>query len=58
MGHLDWVKQIQETAAGLPGLAVRGSLYDGVGVCMPTARKAADQVRTWLSNNKKEDGTS
>jgi protoporphyrinogen/coproporphyrinogen III oxidase len=58
VGHLDRVTQIRETVAALPGLAVCGALYDGVGVgvCMATARKAADQVRTWL--NDKEDGTS
>jgi protoporphyrinogen oxidase len=58
VGHRDRVKQIRETVAALPGLAVCGALYDGVGVGvgMTTARGAADQVRTWLTN--KENGTS
>ncbi len=50
VGHLDRVKRIRESVATQPGLAVCGALYDGVGVgvCMTTARKAADQVLTWL----------
>ncbi|MEJ8644282.1 protoporphyrinogen oxidase [Streptomyces sp. MS1.HAVA.3] len=56
VGHLDRVKRIRESVATQPGLAVCGALYDGVGVgvCMATARKAADQVLTWL---KKEAAT-
>ncbi|WP_326590584.1 protoporphyrinogen oxidase [Streptomyces sp. NBC_01294] len=56
VGHLDRVKRIRESVATQPGLAVCGALYDGVGVgvCMTTARKAADQVLTWL---KKEAAT-
>ncbi|MEU3136948.1 protoporphyrinogen oxidase [Streptomyces sp. NPDC006854] len=49
VGHLDRVNRIRESVAALPGLAVCGALYDGVGVgvCMATARKAADEVLSW-----------
>ncbi|MEU9713189.1 protoporphyrinogen oxidase [Streptomyces sp. NPDC059164] len=51
VGHLDRVNRIRESVAALPGLAVCGALYDGVGVgvCMATARKAADEVLSWLA---------
>ncbi|MER5470033.1 protoporphyrinogen oxidase [Streptomyces sp. NPDC002935] len=53
VGHLDRVRRIRETVAAQPGLAVCGALYDGVGagVCMATARKAADQVLAWLKTD-------
>ncbi|MFH0246482.1 protoporphyrinogen oxidase [Streptomyces sp. HK10] len=53
VGHLERVRRIRETVAAQPGLAVCGALYDGVGVgvCMATARKAADQVLTWVKKN-------
>ncbi|MFJ5265761.1 protoporphyrinogen oxidase [Streptomyces sp. NPDC088387] len=46
VGHLARVRLIRETVAAQPGLAVCGALYDGVGVgvCMASARTAADQV--------------
>jgi oxygen-dependent protoporphyrinogen oxidase len=53
VGHLDRVRRIREAVASQPGLAVCGALYDGVGVgvCMATARKAADQVLAWLKKD-------
>lgn len=50
VGHLDRVARIRASVAAQPGLAVCGAAYDGVGVgtCVATARKAADQVLTWL----------
>jgi protoporphyrinogen/coproporphyrinogen III oxidase len=50
VGHLDRVAQIRASVATQPGLAVCGAAYDGVGVgtSVASARKAADQVRTWL----------
>ncbi|MEU8977586.1 protoporphyrinogen oxidase [Streptomyces sp. NPDC058246] len=53
VGHLDRVQRIREAVAAQPGLAVCGALYDGVGVgvCMTTARKAADQVLSWLKKD-------
>ncbi|MFB6842346.1 protoporphyrinogen oxidase [Streptomyces sp. NPDC056361] len=56
VGHLDRVKRIRESVATQPGLAVCGALYDGVGVgvCMATARKAADQVLGFLKKEAAE----
>jgi protoporphyrinogen/coproporphyrinogen III oxidase len=50
VGHLQRVQRIRDAVATQPGLAVCGALYDGVGVgvCMATARRAADQVLAWL----------
>ena len=52
VGHLDRVERILASVAAQPGLAVCGAVYDGVGVgqCMATARKAADQVLAWLGD--------
>ncbi len=46
VGHLERVARIREHVAKLPGLAVCGALYDGVGIpaCVGAARKAADEV--------------
>ncbi len=50
VGHPDRVARIRTSVAAQPGLAVCGAAYDGVGVgqCMASAQKAANQVRTWL----------
>jgi oxygen-dependent protoporphyrinogen oxidase len=50
VGHLARVARIRAAVAGLPGLAVCGAAYDGVGIpaCIATARAAADQVRAAL----------
>ncbi len=46
VGHVERVARIREHAAKLPGLAVCGALYDGVGIpaCIAAARKAADEA--------------
>ncbi|MFG2984993.1 protoporphyrinogen oxidase [Streptomyces sp. NPDC048258] len=46
VGHLARVARIRDAVAALPGLAVCGALYDGVGVpaCIASAGKAADVV--------------
>lgn len=46
VGHGERVRRIREAVAALPGLAVCGALYDGVGVgvCMASARQATDQI--------------
>ncbi|MGW6857091.1 protoporphyrinogen oxidase [Streptomyces xanthophaeus] len=46
VGHLDRVARIRAAVAALPGLAVCGALYDGVGIpaCIASAGKAADAV--------------
>jgi oxygen-dependent protoporphyrinogen oxidase len=52
VGHLDRVARIRAAVAGLPGLAVCGAAYDGVGIpaCIATARLAADQVLSYLGS--------
>lgn len=46
VGHLTRVARIREAVAAVPGLAVCGALYDGVGIpaCIASAGKAADVV--------------
>jgi protoporphyrinogen/coproporphyrinogen III oxidase len=46
VGHLDRVARIRAAVADLPGLAVCGAAYDGVGIpaCVATARSAVDHV--------------
>ncbi|MFF4320599.1 protoporphyrinogen oxidase [Streptomyces sp. NPDC001568] len=46
VGHLARVARIRDAVAALPGLAVCGALYDGVGIpaCVASAGKAADVV--------------
>ncbi len=48
VGHLDRVARIRASVAALPGLAVCGALYDGVGIpaCIASAHAAADAVTT------------
>jgi oxygen-dependent protoporphyrinogen oxidase len=47
VGHLDRVARIREDVARVPGLAVCGAAYDGVGIpaVIASARRAADEVR-------------
>ncbi|MFF3560571.1 protoporphyrinogen oxidase [Streptomyces sp. NPDC002574] len=46
VGHLARVARVREQVAKLPGLAVCGAVYEGVGVpaCVASARGAAEQV--------------
>lgn len=46
VGHLARVARIRAAVAELPGLAICGALYDGVGIpaCVASAAKAADAV--------------
>lgn len=46
VGHLDRVATIRSEVARLPGLAVCGAAYDGVGIpaCIASGRRAADEV--------------
>jgi oxygen-dependent protoporphyrinogen oxidase len=46
VGHNDRVARIRSAVAGLPGLAVCGAAYDGLGVpaCVASARAAATRV--------------
>ncbi|HEY7325864.1 MAG TPA: protoporphyrinogen oxidase [Streptosporangiaceae bacterium] len=52
VGHLERVARIRSAIAALPGLAVCGAAYDGVGIpaCIATARLAADQVLSYLGS--------
>lgn len=47
VGHLDRVARIRAEVARLPGLAVCGAAYDGVGIpaVIASARRAADEVQ-------------
>ncbi|WP_231124000.1 protoporphyrinogen/coproporphyrinogen oxidase [Nocardioides sambongensis] len=46
VGHLDLVAEIRREVAGVPGLAVCGATYDGVGIpaCIASAHAAATRV--------------
>jgi oxygen-dependent protoporphyrinogen oxidase len=50
VGHLDRVRRIREGIAGLPGLAVCGAAFDGIGIpaCIASAQLAASQVIGYL----------
>jgi len=52
VGHLQRVARIRAAVAALPGLAVCGAAYDGIGVpaCIASARLAADQVLGYLES--------
>jgi oxygen-dependent protoporphyrinogen oxidase len=47
VGHVDRVRRIRAAVADVPGLAVCGAAYDGVGIpaVIASARAAADRVR-------------
>jgi protoporphyrinogen/coproporphyrinogen III oxidase len=48
VGHLDRVSRVREGVARLPGLAVCGAAYDGVGIpaVIASARRAAAELQT------------
>jgi protoporphyrinogen/coproporphyrinogen III oxidase len=52
VGHLDRVVRVRSALAAVPGVAVCGAAYDGVGIpaCIATARLAADQVLAYLAS--------
>jgi oxygen-dependent protoporphyrinogen oxidase len=50
VGHLSRVDRVRRAVAELPGLAVAGAVYDGVGVpaCVASGHRAAAEVlRQW-----------
>lgn len=51
MGHLDRIARIRGAVAGLPGLALCGAAYDGLGIpaCVSTARTAAARILDHLN---------
>jgi oxygen-dependent protoporphyrinogen oxidase len=54
VGHLDRVARIRSGVANVPGLAVCGAAYDGIGIpaCIASARRAADQVLAFLATRQ------
>jgi oxygen-dependent protoporphyrinogen oxidase len=52
VGHLERVARIRAGVAALPGLAVCGAAYDGIGIpaCIASARLAADRVLAYLES--------
>jgi oxygen-dependent protoporphyrinogen oxidase len=52
VGHLDRVRRIRASVASVPGLAVCGAAYDGLGIpaCIASAEGAATQVLRGLSD--------
>jgi protoporphyrinogen/coproporphyrinogen III oxidase len=58
VGHLDRVARIRAGIAKLPGVAVCGAAYDGVGIpaCIASARLAADQVLAYLETRAPGEG--
>ena len=51
VGHLDVVAQVRTAVVALPGVAVAGAAYDGVGIpaCIASGQRAAAAVLTALS---------
>jgi oxygen-dependent protoporphyrinogen oxidase len=48
LGHLDRIARIRERVNQLPGLALAGSAYEGVGVprCIESAQSAVEKILT------------
>jgi oxygen-dependent protoporphyrinogen oxidase len=55
VGHVDKVARIRASVEKVPGLAVAGATYDGVGIpaCIASARAAADRVLAGLTREAK-----
>ena len=51
VGHVDRIRRIREAVALVPGLAVCGAAYEGVGIpaCIRSGQQAADQVRAVIA---------
>ncbi|MDJ0380255.1 protoporphyrinogen oxidase [Streptomyces sp. G-G2] len=59
VGHMERVARIRTAVAALPGLAVCGALYDGVGIpaCVASATRAADALAPGLTGAFGTPGT-
>ncbi len=59
VGHTARVTRIRDQIAKLPGAAVCGALYDGVGIpaCVASAHRAADAVTDALTTRTRAPGT-
>ncbi len=46
VGHLDLVARIRQSLAAVPGVAVAGAAYDGIGIaaCLGSAAAAVDKI--------------
>jgi oxygen-dependent protoporphyrinogen oxidase len=46
VGHLNRIEAVRDAVAALPGLAVAGAVYEGVGIpaCIASGRRAACEV--------------
>jgi oxygen-dependent protoporphyrinogen oxidase len=51
VGHLDRVRNIRASVAAMPGLAVCGAAYEGLGIpaCIASAQAAATQILAGLA---------
>ena len=61
VGHLDRVTRIRASVADLPGIALCGAAYDGVGIpaCIATAQLAAGEVLSYLDGlASRDDGSA
>ncbi|MDP9394216.1 MAG: FAD-dependent oxidoreductase, partial [Actinomycetota bacterium] len=58
VGHLDLVRRVRTEVAGVPGLAVCGAAYDGVGIpaCISSARRASADVLSSLPADRGDSG--
>jgi oxygen-dependent protoporphyrinogen oxidase len=58
VGHVDRVARVRAAAAQVPGLALAGAAYEGVGIpaCIGTGRAAARAVVTHLNATRGEGG--
>jgi len=53
VGHLDLIADIERAVAGLPGIAVAGAVFQGVGVpgCLASADAAAGRIASQLAHS-------
>jgi oxygen-dependent protoporphyrinogen oxidase len=60
VGHLDRVARIRAGLASLPGVAVCGAAYDGVGIpaCISSAQLAVDHVLAYLESRAPGAGSA
>ncbi|GAA2711015.1 MULTISPECIES: protoporphyrinogen oxidase [Streptomyces] len=58
VGHPQRVARIREHVGRLPGLAVCGAVYDGVGIpaCISSAHRAADGLLATLAEGARDEG--
>jgi oxygen-dependent protoporphyrinogen oxidase len=58
VGHVERVARIRAAVAGVPGLAVCGASYDGIGIpaCIATAQQAVDRVVRHLADQGADQG--